>query len=87
VGRTNSVVWRLTTATLRFINWERDNQASASPGSGQHWVALRSKKLHDEPAISYATDRCSALAFVNSDGCGVLGTYWGRIVSGCGGLI
>ena len=24
---------------------------------------------------------------VNSDGCGVRGTYWGRIVSGCGGPI
>jgi hypothetical protein len=24
---------------------------------------------------------------VNSDGCGVVGSYWGRIVSGCGGPI
>jgi hypothetical protein len=27
------------------------------------------------------------LKIVNSDGCGVRGTYWGRIVSGCGGPI
>jgi hypothetical protein len=36
---------------------------------GQPLVALRSKELHDEPAISYVTDKSSALTLVNSDGC------------------
>jgi hypothetical protein len=28
-----------------------------------------------------------AVCIVNSDGCGGFGTYWGRVVFGCGGLI
>jgi hypothetical protein len=54
---------------------ERSIRPLPSPGSGQHWAALCSKELHDEPAISYVTDRCSALTLVNSDGCGVFVTH------------
>jgi hypothetical protein len=36
--------------------------------------------------LTVATSRCCGGQTVNSDGCGVLGTYCGTIISGCRGL-
>jgi len=39
------------------------------------------------PCLTVGTEDVSVGRTVNSDGCRVLGTYWDRIISGCGGQI
>ncbi len=58
---------------------------SLEPGQNGHGPSLAINCIRLSPRV--ATSRMLRRAIVNSDGCRVLGTYCGGMVSGCRGPI